>query len=59
MAWLLNYRRLALRYDRTQQTITALLTIACTPICHRKPIAKVLPGGVLVLERPDPAAGVR
>jgi hypothetical protein len=36
MAWLLAYRRPALRYDRTEQTITALLTIACTLICHRR-----------------------
>jgi transposase len=36
MAWLLGYRRLALRYDRSEQTITALLTLACALICHRR-----------------------
>jgi transposase len=36
MAWLLHHRRLALRYDRSRQTITALLKIACTLICHRR-----------------------
>jgi len=36
MAWLLGYRRLARRYDRSVQTITALLTLACALICHRR-----------------------
>ena len=36
MAWLLGYRRLALRYDHSEATITALLAIACALICHRR-----------------------
>jgi transposase len=36
MSWLLNFRRLALRYDRTEATITALLSLACGLICHRR-----------------------
>jgi len=36
MSWLLNFRRLALRYDRTESTITALLSLACALICHRR-----------------------
>ena len=36
MSWLLNFRRLALRYDRTKATITALLSLACALICHRR-----------------------
>jgi hypothetical protein len=36
MSWLLNFRRLALRYDRTESTITALLSLACTLISHRR-----------------------
>ena len=36
MSWLLNFRRLALRYDRTEATITALLSLACALICHRR-----------------------
>jgi hypothetical protein len=34
MAWLLGFRRLALRYDRTQTTLSPLLTLACALICH-------------------------
>src|SRR5215212_5261148 len=36
MSWLLDFRRLALRYDRTKSTITALLSLACALICHRR-----------------------
>jgi transposase len=36
LAWLLAFRRLALRYDRSEQTITALLALACALICHRR-----------------------
>jgi transposase len=36
LAWLLSFRRLALRYDRSEQTITALPTLACALICHRR-----------------------
>jgi transposase len=36
MAWLLDFRRLALRYDRTESTVSALLSLACSLICHRR-----------------------
>ncbi len=36
IAWLLSFRRLALRYDRSAKTITALATLACALICHRR-----------------------
>lgn len=36
VAWLLGFRRLALRDDRSAKTITALATLACTVICHRR-----------------------
>lgn len=36
MAWLLDFRRLALRYDRTETTVSALLSLACSLICHRR-----------------------
>lgn len=36
MSWLLAFRRLALRYDRTAATITALTRLACTLICLRR-----------------------
>ncbi|GAA4887021.1 IS5 family transposase [Pseudonocardia benzenivorans] len=36
MSWLLDFRRLALRYDRAESTITALLSLACALICHRR-----------------------
>ena len=36
MPWLLGYRRLALRYDGTRATLSALLTLACALICHRR-----------------------
>jgi transposase len=35
MAWLLDFRRLALRYDRTETTVSALLSLACSLICRR------------------------
>jgi transposase len=36
VAWLLGFRRLALRYDRSGKTVTALVTIACALICYRR-----------------------
>jgi transposase len=36
LGWLLSYRRLALRYDRTAVTITALARLAVTLICARR-----------------------
>jgi transposase len=36
VGWLLSYCRLALRYDRTAATITALATHAATMICARR-----------------------
>lgn len=45
MSWLLDFRRLALRYDRAESTITALLSLACALICHRR----------LAGDRPKPA----
>jgi transposase len=36
MAWLLSYRRLALRYERSRTSIEALLTLACALICLRR-----------------------
>jgi transposase len=36
MAWLLDFRRLALRYDRTQTTVAALLSLAAALNCHRR-----------------------
>lgn len=36
VGWLLAFRRLALRYDRTATTITALTTLAVTIICIRR-----------------------
>ena len=35
MSWLLHHRRLALRYDRSGHTLTALALLACTLICAR------------------------
>ena len=42
VVWLLAYRRLALRYDRTATTITALTKLAAALICYRrlKPLLK-------------------
>ena len=36
MSWLLGFGRLAVRYDRTVATLSALLTLACALICHRR-----------------------
>ena len=36
IGWLLSYKRLALRYDRTAMTITALARLAITLICARR-----------------------
>jgi len=36
MSWLLAFRRLALRYGRSESTISALLSLACALICHRR-----------------------
>ena len=33
LGWLLSYKRLALRYDRSARTINALARIAVTHIC--------------------------
>ena len=35
VSWLLTYRRLGLRYDRSELTMTALLTLACALICYK------------------------
>lgn len=36
ISWLLAFRRLAIRYDRSATTITALATLAITIICARR-----------------------
>ncbi len=36
LGWLLSYKRLALRYDRSASTITALARLAVTLICARR-----------------------
>ena len=36
LGWLLSYKRLALRYDRSAATITALARLAVTLICARR-----------------------
>ena len=36
IAWLLAFRRLAVRYDRSTVTITAVATLAITIICARR-----------------------
>jgi hypothetical protein len=36
MSWLLGFGRLAVRYDRTVATLSALLALACAWICHRR-----------------------
>ncbi len=36
LGWLLFYKRLALRYDRSAATITALTRLAVTLICARR-----------------------
>ena len=35
IAWLLAYRRLAVRYDRQATTVLGLLRLACSLICVR------------------------
>lgn len=35
VSWVLNYKRLGLRYDRTEHTMTALLTLACAYSCYK------------------------
>jgi transposase len=35
-SWLLRFKRLGLRYDRTERTTLALLTLACTVINVRR-----------------------
>jgi transposase len=37
ISWLLRFKRLGLRYDRTERTTLALLTLACTVINVRRP----------------------
>jgi hypothetical protein len=41
LGWLPSYRRLALRYDRTAATITALDRLAITLICAHRPPTEV------------------
>ena len=36
LGWLLSYKRLALRYDRTAMTLTALAQLAAILICARR-----------------------
>lgn len=36
ISWLLRFKRLGLRYDRTERTTLALLTLACTVINLRR-----------------------
>lgn len=36
LSWLLRFTRLGLRYDRTERTTLALLTLACTVINVRR-----------------------
>lgn len=36
MAWLLSFRRLALRYERSRTSVEALLRLACALICLRR-----------------------
>jgi transposase len=36
LGWLLSYKRLALRYDRSAATITALARLAVTLVCARR-----------------------
>ena len=36
IGWLLSYKRLALRYGRTERTVTALARLAVTLICARR-----------------------
>jgi transposase len=36
MSWLMRYRRLVRRYERTAAHFTAFVTLACALICHRR-----------------------
>ncbi|WP_431606321.1 IS5 family transposase [Kocuria rosea] len=40
ISWLLAFRRLAIRYDRSAATITAVVTLAVTVICARRLLRK-------------------
>jgi transposase len=40
ISWLLAFRRLAIRYDRSAATITAVATLAITVICARRLVRK-------------------
>jgi transposase len=40
ISWLLRFKRLGLRYDRTQRTLRPLLTLACTLINLRRLVQK-------------------
>jgi hypothetical protein len=42
MSWLLRFTRLGLRYDRTERTTVALLTLSCTVINVRRLIKVAL-----------------
>lgn len=35
ISWLLRYKRLGLRYDRSELTTSALLTLACAHLCFK------------------------
>lgn len=35
VSWMLRYKRLGLRYDRTELTMTALLHLACAHTCFK------------------------
>jgi transposase len=35
VSWVLNYKRLGLRYDRTETTMTAMLALACALSCYK------------------------
>jgi transposase len=35
VSWLVRYKRLGLRYDRSELTMQALLTLACAHLCHK------------------------
>jgi hypothetical protein len=39
-SWLLRFKRLGLRYDRTQRTLRPLLTLACVLINLRRLVQK-------------------
>lgn len=36
MAWILSFRRLGLRYERSRTSVEALLMLACALICLRR-----------------------